>query len=216
VIGDRVLGGWQLSSIISIADGAPLSVVMGTDGNDLLGEQNPTFPVANINGTCSPSQYTNEGASTAVRVASYINNSCFGLVPVSAAATAAGCDQLRAAALAAAAGLKAIPGLAQSCPNIRGDLSRNSLVGPHLINFDFSIFKNNYIPKISESFNIQFRAEMFDVFNHPNFSLPPYAAAPTNLEIINSAGQFINNASKLTSTQSNEGRQIQLALKMIW
>jgi len=32
-----------------------------------------------------------------------------------------------------------------------------------LFNVDFSVFKNNRIPKISESANLQFRAEFFNI-----------------------------------------------------
>ena len=35
-----------------------------------------------------------------------------------------------------------------------------------------SLFKNNLIAKVSETFNVQFRAEMFNVLNHTNFNPP--------------------------------------------
>ena len=41
--------------------------------------------------------------------------------------------------------------------------------GPSYANWDFSAFKS--IP-VSESKQIQFRAEFFNVLNHPNFRLP--------------------------------------------
>src|SRR5207253_7262441 len=72
------------------------------------------------------------------------------------------CGTTRALALGA-------PGF---CPNIRGNLGRNSIIGPGLFNVDFSVLKNNYIPRISETFNVQFRAEMFNVLNRTNFAPP--------------------------------------------
>ena len=39
------------------------------------------------------------------------------------------------------------------------------------VNTDFSIIKDTRVPKISEAFNVQFRAEFFNIFNHANFSL---------------------------------------------
>jgi hypothetical protein len=42
---------------------------------------------------------------------------------------------------------------------LRGNLGRNTLIGPGLLNFDFSLFKNNRIKRISDTFNVQFRAE---------------------------------------------------------
>jgi hypothetical protein len=50
-----------------------------------------------------------------------------------------------------------------------GNLGRNSLRGPDLKQFDFSIFKNT---KLGEKLNVLFRAEFYNIFNHPNFSNP--------------------------------------------
>jgi hypothetical protein len=47
-----------------------------------------------------------------------------------------------------------------------GNFGRNVLFGPGFVNTDFSLFKN--IP-IKERLKFEFRAEMFNVFNHPNF-----------------------------------------------
>ena len=60
----------------------------------------------------------------------------------------------------------------QRCANLRGNLGRNTVIGPGLSKLDFSVFKNNYIRRISESFNAQFRAEIFNIFNRANFSSP--------------------------------------------
>lgn len=50
-----------------------------------------------------------------------------------------------------------------------GDLGRNTLYRPGLVNLDFSVFKD--FP-IKERLKFQFRAEMFNFFNHPNFANP--------------------------------------------
>ncbi len=84
-----------------------------------------------------------------------------------------------------------------------GNLGRNAVLGPDFVNTDFSLIKTT---KITERTNVQFRAEMFDIFNHPNFGNP---------------GRFADSAStfgKISSTRVPTGdfgssRQIQLALK---
>ncbi len=91
-----------------------------------------------------------------------------------------------------------------------GNNGRNSLIGPNLTEFDFSLFKNNYIPKISETLNVQFRAEFFNVFNHPNLQ-PPF---DTNL-MFNANGTPILTAGKINFT-STDARQIQFGLKVVW
>ena len=93
-----------------------------------------------------------------------------------------------------------------------GNSTRNILIGPGLTDFDFSLFKNNYVPKISETFNIQFRAELFNVLNHPNFAPPP---TPSNTDIFTPTGATSGSVGVLTST-STTSREIQFALKFMW
>jgi outer membrane receptor protein involved in Fe transport len=50
-----------------------------------------------------------------------------------------------------------------------GNLRRNAFVGPSFRNFDFSLVKNT---RIHERVDMQFRADFFNIFNHPNFSNP--------------------------------------------
>jgi len=82
-----------------------------------------------------------------------------------------------------------------------GNLQRYDYSGPSLVNTDFSILKDTRVPKISEQFRVQFRAEFFNIFNHANFGLPLATLGPT-------FGQITN-----TTTSS---RQIQLALKVLF
>jgi hypothetical protein len=94
--------------------------------------------------------------------------------------------------------------------NLYGNLGRNTVIGPGLSNLDFSLFINNRIRKISESFTVQFRAEFFNVFNRANF------ASPTDNRIVfDQTGSRTSGAGLITSTQT-PSRQIQFALKLIW
>src|SRR5467141_1564277 len=94
--------------------------------------------------------------------------------------------------------------------NIRGNLGRNTLTGPVLLNFDFSVVKNNYVKRVSDAFNVQFRTEFFNVFNRANFA-PPL----DNKNIFDATGAPIANAGLITAMQT-PSRQIQFALKFIW
>jgi hypothetical protein len=91
-----------------------------------------------------------------------------------------------------------------------GNAGRNSVIGPGLVDMDFSLFKNIPIPKISEAFKAQFRAEFFNVFNRPNFASPN-----DNRVIMDSSGNPIGNAGAIDLTNTT-ARQIQFALKLIW
>lgn len=50
-----------------------------------------------------------------------------------------------------------------------GSLGRNSLVGPSFEEADFAVFKNT---TISERLTAQFRVEVYNLLNHPNFANP--------------------------------------------
>ena len=93
-----------------------------------------------------------------------------------------------------------------------GNVSRNSLTGPGLKDLDFSIFKNNKIPAISEAFNVQFRAEFFNILNFTNFAPP---SSGKTLFPVSGGTTPITGAGLVTSTQT-ASRQIQFALKVSW
>ena len=94
--------------------------------------------------------------------------------------------------------------------NLRGNLGRNVLIGPGVSNLDFSLIKNTPVRMISENFNLQFRAEFFNILNRANF------ASPTdNLYVFDPNGNSIPSAGLVTATQT-PSREIQFALKLIW
>jgi hypothetical protein len=76
---------------------------------------------------------------------------------------------------------------------------RNSLRGPGFIAWDMGLRKNF---QIYENQTLQFRFEMFDILNHPNWSNP--TVNPTS-------GSFGRVTGK-----SNDSRQLQLALKYMF
>jgi hypothetical protein len=50
-----------------------------------------------------------------------------------------------------------------------GNLGRNAFVGPDFKNFDFSLVKDT---KLTERVGMQFRLNVYNFFNHPNFASP--------------------------------------------
>jgi hypothetical protein len=89
------------------------------------------------------------------------------------------------------------------CFNLRGNAGRNILTGPGTSSLDFSLFKNNPIKRISENFNVQFRAEVFNILNRANFAAP---VAPDNVTIFDSSGASVAGAGLLTSTTTTRAR----------
>ncbi len=89
-----------------------------------------------------------------------------------------------------------------------GNAGRNSVIGPGLIDMDFSLFKN--IP-IHEALKAQFRAEFFNVLNRPNFSSPN-----DNRVILNPDGSQASPSSGAFTLMNTTSRQIQFALKFTW
>ena len=147
----------------------------------------------------------------------YINTSCFipatapVSLPLATAANPYGCAPLSFPNLPA--GVVA-PSGQQFCSNVLGNTRRNEFYGPSLTTWDFSVFKNNRIPRISETFNVQFRAEFFNILNHTNFLSPGFLNTfGQNNSVYDFNGGALPTALNQTSTSS---RQIQLGLKVLW
>ena len=88
-----------------------------------------------------------------------------------------------------------------------GNSGRDIIIGPNLWNMDSSLVKDFRVTKISENFQVQFRAEAFNILNHPSFQNPANTIF---------AGTAVNgSAGRITATNS-QPRQIQLALKVVF
>jgi len=77
-------------------------------------------------------------------------------------------------------------------PGSNGNQGRNMFTGPGYWNADFSVTKK--FP-VTEKMNLQFRAEFFNVFNHPNFDNP--------LNSSNGVTNAFNANSVISTTSSN-------------
>jgi hypothetical protein len=86
-----------------------------------------------------------------------------------------------------------------------GNLGRNTLIGPGLVMVDMSVNKRL---RITDRVEAQFRAEMFNALNRPNFAIPSQRTVFSNSGPVGSAG-------RITSTATS-ARQLQLGLKLVF
>jgi hypothetical protein len=84
-----------------------------------------------------------------------------------------------------------------------GNSGRNILVGPGVVNLDFGAIKNF---NITERYKVQFRAESFNLANHPNFANPNGNVSSTTFGTITATA----------ATAAGSPRVLQLALKLIF
>ena len=93
-----------------------------------------------------------------------------------------------------------------------GNVGHDSLVGPGLVDFDFGIHKNTKLGLLGEAGNMEFRAEAFNLLNHPNLGMPAIATFagaltdPVTVAPLSGAGQ-------ITST-AGTSRQMEFALRI--
>jgi hypothetical protein len=203
-----VTGGWELGTIVTATSGAPFTVTTG-DGNDPLGTGfNGDFSMdfASLIPGCNP---TSSGVN-------YLNVNCFtpptvpASLPAATTANPYGCAPNSFPAFRGVAP----PSGTRFCSNVLGNTRRNQFYGPRLTTVDFSVFKNTKFRAISESFNVQFRAEFFNILNHTNFLSPGFLNTfGQNNSVFDFDGTSLPTALNQTATSS---RQIQLGLKVIW
>jgi len=86
-----------------------------------------------------------------------------------------------------------------------GNANRAPLYGPRFVNTDFSLVKN-FPLSLREGMNLQFRAELFNLFNHPHFFLP---GGGSGMQDINSGSSF-----GVVNSSLNDPRFVQFALKL--
>jgi hypothetical protein len=181
--------GWQLGGIMQIRSGMPFTPLIGGD----------PIGLANSSPFAYPNRLAGSGCSAPVNPGNannYIKMQCFTL-PMATPSIASLCVPFAPNGVTA-------PG---TCANLLGTGGRNEIYGPGLIDFDFSVVKDTHI---GERLDVQFRAEMFNIFNHTNFN-PPLV----NQVLFNQDGSVNPAAGALDSTATTS-RQVQFALKVIF
>jgi hypothetical protein len=189
--------GWGMGGVFEVSDGTPLWPLSGFDADTVGMLNGGPYDIPDYVPGC---QLTNPSSGRHGPL-QYINPNCFTLpaAPSQAfynAAAPRGCDP-------------AFP--YPTCINLLGHLGRNTVIGPGLINTDLSLTKDSHIKKLGENFNVQFRAEFFNLPNRTNFA-PPIT---DDLESLQSDGSVGPNFGILTKTQVPM-REIQFALKLLW
>jgi hypothetical protein len=195
----KILGGWQVGSILSVQTGSPFTPVIGGDPYvRAQGDTNVAYP--DIVSGCNP-----VNPNWKANGLQYLNTTCF-TVPLQTPAIAGQCQTFgyRAPGTKNSAD-PGSPGTPGTCANLIGDLGRNQVVGPNLFDMDFSVFKNL---RLTERITTQFRVEMFNVLNHPSF-LPPL----DNEAVLSTGGGVAGNAGIIDQT-STDSRQIQFGMKI--
>jgi len=196
----KLTDGWQLNGVLTLQSGQPYHVVLFDDYNG-TGEYFPRPDLIGdpYAGTSAPDRFLNLAA---FRVPCTF-------VPGSEddediASSAAACDPTTFHF---------------------GSLGRNALRGPDFRNFDFSVFKNT---ALTEKVTLQFRAEFYNLPNHPNFAnpfLPGFAADASWNGIDSVTGQGIDFLPLTVTGDVGIGnpflggggpRNLQLALKLIF
>lgn len=192
---DRAIGGWQLSLIVQSQSGNPITLLAGNAGALAGG-----IPAANANSlTGLATLRPDVGASISISPTAATTGNGVQWFPNLV------CDP-RPGGSCPAGAVAVLPVAFVSGKTIYhfGNVGRNTITGPGFNNTDFSLIKRT---KIGENKLIEFRWEVFDLFNHANFGQPGRVAqiGSTNFGVITST--------RFPTGDSGSSRQMQFALK---
>jgi hypothetical protein len=193
----KLTGGWWLSSITTVQAGYPFSLGLNTErsGSGVQG------------GAAGVDRPDILAGRTPYNITHGVSSGCPG-VP---AGTPLGTPTLYYDPCAFA-----VPTL-----GFLGNVGRNTLRGPHFRNLDFSVVKDTSLKYLGEGGKVEFRAEIFNILNHPNFALPSRTVYNGNKGTATS-GSYVeaapfSGAAIITSTvPAVNARQVQLALKILF
>jgi hypothetical protein len=154
---NRVLSGWALSGFVLLQSGAPVSILDGSRGTLNRGSRSGQNTV---NTTDTLSQLRSiTGLIMTGKGPYFVNPSAIG-------PSGAGIAPDGSAPFAGQVFFNPSAGTV-------GSLQRRDLDGPAYRNYNMAIVKDT---KITERYNVQLRADFYNLFNHPNFSAAPSAS----------------------------------------
>jgi hypothetical protein len=189
----QLLGGWRLNGLMRVQSGLPIGVVTGFDRSRTI--EGANYPNLKAGQSNNPVDGTSTGCALQTS-----NAFRFGGV----------------AAIAPGAELRTPDLWFDPCAfelqreSFLGNLGRNVVTAPGSVTVNFSLAKVFNLSKVRENTRLEFRGELFNAFNHPNFNAPGsgvFATASAN------TGRPAGNAGLVTSTQGDP-RKIQLGLKV--
>jgi hypothetical protein len=113
---------------------------------------------------------------------------------------------------------------ADPASNTWGSIARNSIYGPGYEDFDLSVFKNTKFDIHDFPVNVQFRAEMYNLFNRINLASPACTQLcndywSTNKETgggFGTSGSTIGSGNYSPGIGPGEPFNVQLALKILF
>ena len=196
-VGNQVVGGWSVNWLATLQGGQPI----------VLSCPSSTTSGTNCNDVTVPGQSQKLGLKTKTGTDGKINLFWFGNPAAFNQPCQLGANGQLLTPLTPT-GCVPLQGLA-----ILGDRPGQS-VGPGFHRLDFSAFKGF---KISDRISMQFRAEFFNILNHPNFNAPNFGG--NGVQAIGGSGNFTNAAfGQIGSTRDApyDPRQIQFALKLYY
>lgn len=184
---NRVVGGWQIAGITSVSTGNWFTV-LDSDGNFANSD-------GGVGGVSQrPDQIANPNQAGIVAVNP--NPQCQTLISQGGLAP----EKIRTPAAWFNPCAFTDPALGSF-----GNVGRNTLEGPGYQTWDFTVGK--HFP-MGERFNLEFRADFFNIFNHPNFLFANSGPQNSNNSTILGAAQFAS------LTAARDPRLVQLALKL--
>jgi Carboxypeptidase regulatory-like domain/TonB dependent receptor len=192
---DRAIGGWQLSLIVQSQSGNPINLLAGNVGALAGG-----IPAANANSlTGLATLRPDVGGQIVIAPTSATTGNGVQWFPNLV------CDP-RPGGTCPAGAVAVLPVAFVGGKTIYhfGNIGRNTVTGPGFNNTDFSLIKRT---KIGENKLIEFRWEVFDIFNHANFGQPGRTAQ------IGSTSFGVITSTRFPTGDSGSSRQMQFALK---
>ncbi len=227
----KAANGWFMSSIVSIQSGQPFTPVLGFNRSNSGVLQGGQGDRPNINTPALIAKYFNPSVCTSMpgQPAAGNNPCVYTPIPYDPSKVITGDPNnwfngamfsLPPSTLSPNSEQPICFFAATPCtPNTNGQLGtalRNSLTGPPERDWDFSLVKDTKLGFLGEAGMLEFRAEFFNVLNHPNFSGGSHfnvQVFPSNPADTGPFSEMPGNGRVTTQVQDNQ-REIQFALRI--